>query len=627
MYKRQPSKGQSSTNHDAPVNQFAPRRFVIQPQTEEVEQTPADLQAKSQTTPINHPANIPIFPPGYQPPPPPRIQMKLSIGEPGDKYEQEADKLAKDVVQRINSSEISPLQAQSQPEEEDKLRAKPIMQRLSVGGGMAATSDLETSIQQARGSGQFLADSIREPMETAFGADFSGVKIHTDAQSDQLNKSIQAKAFTTGQDVFFRQGEYQPGSRGGQELIAHELTHVVQQGQSSIKPTLHKKETQGNDTPYLEQAVDTISDVIASREQNIYRKIALEAGTVSEMTIQREISEEKFITDTTSTFCCFSWRKGTDEQRNTIEGLLRKFEQAVDTVNKVVALQELVLKARLMRTDSDKFQNALDSIVNEGNQLLDGLEKSPEWIQHKEEKEKAQKQAADKQEQERLEKLGTLDWEGRVNAFKKQYGSAVVDTLTADTKELEGQAKLLKLTENFKNIGFQYTMKNSNYQALLKGTVSGDCNTLSNVMAVIVKEIFLRDAKIKGHADLLVTSSEKTIDPNKQPTGEKGEYWVFENHYWVEAEGKEYDPLFGREKSEDGWQARQKVVDLKELGLNVEDYGGDYKIVLLFGAGNLMINNVTEEIWSTHLAEANKVRMDNPIKATYQEMIEKVKAL
>ncbi|MBD2593897.1 DUF4157 domain-containing protein [Nostoc spongiaeforme FACHB-130] len=227
MYKRQPSKGQSSTNHDVPANQFAPRRFVIQPQTEEVEQTPADLQAKSQTTPINHPANIPIFPPGYQPPPPPRVQMKLSIGEPGDKYEQEADELAKDVVQRINSSETPPIQPQPQPEEE--IRKKSFIQRLSNIDEKSATPDLEASIQRMQGSGQPLAETIKTPMEQAFGADFSSVKIHTDAQSDQMNQSIQAKAFTTGQDIFFRQGTYDPGSRGGQELIAHELTHVVQQ--------------------------------------------------------------------------------------------------------------------------------------------------------------------------------------------------------------------------------------------------------------------------------------------------------------------------------------------------------------------------------------------------------------
>jgi hypothetical protein len=66
-------------------------------------------------------------------------------------------------------------------------------------------------------------------MERAFGADFGGVRVHTGAQADGLARSIQAKAFTTGQDVYFRQGAYEPGSRGGQELIAHELTHVGQQ--------------------------------------------------------------------------------------------------------------------------------------------------------------------------------------------------------------------------------------------------------------------------------------------------------------------------------------------------------------------------------------------------------------
>ncbi|BAY19476.1 hypothetical protein NIES21_53390 [Anabaenopsis circularis NIES-21] len=232
MYKRQHRTGKTPANHsDVPANQFAPRRFVSQPQPEEAEQTPADLQAKSQTTPVNHFANIPIFPPGYQPPPP-RVQMKLSIGEPGDKYEQEADKLAADVVQRINSSETPPVQPQPQPEEE--IRKKSFIQRLSNIDEKSATPDLEASIQRMQGSGQQLAETIKAPMEQAFGADFSNVKIHTDAQSDQMNQSIQAKAFTTGHDIFFRQGNYDPGSRGGQELIAHELTHVVQQEKDKV---------------------------------------------------------------------------------------------------------------------------------------------------------------------------------------------------------------------------------------------------------------------------------------------------------------------------------------------------------------------------------------------------------
>ncbi|WP_414577350.1 DUF4157 domain-containing protein [Anabaena sp. CCY 9402-a] len=248
MYSRQyKARKTSAKSSDTPVsNQFAPRPFVVQPQP----QTP-DLQTQQEKAEqsSNSFANISTFRPGYQPPSPPRIQMKLTIGQPGDKYEQEADRVAAGVVQRINSPQISQIQRLDAPEEEDKLQMKPfagtiqrqeqseedklqmkpIVQRLSVAGGMAATPDLEKSIQGMKGNGQPLAENIRQPMEQVFGTDFSRVKIHSDSKSDHLNQSIQAKAFTTGQDIFFRQGEYAPGTRGGQELIAHELTHVVQQ--------------------------------------------------------------------------------------------------------------------------------------------------------------------------------------------------------------------------------------------------------------------------------------------------------------------------------------------------------------------------------------------------------------
>jgi hypothetical protein len=180
------------------------------------------------------------------------IQAKLNIGEPNDKYEQEADATASKVVQQINSTSqdqsvqkqesmeedeelqmkpISSIQRESAMEEEDEeLQMKSLVQRRENLGGGEASTDLESSIQSARGSGQSLDTSLQAKMGQAMGADFSDVKVHTDSQSDQLNQSIQAKAFTTGKDVFFRQGAYDPSSQGGQELIAHELTHVVQQG-------------------------------------------------------------------------------------------------------------------------------------------------------------------------------------------------------------------------------------------------------------------------------------------------------------------------------------------------------------------------------------------------------------
>jgi hypothetical protein len=95
---------------------------------------------------------------------------------------------------------------------------------------VSAGPDIETTIQHARVGGQSLPETLRARMERAFGADFSGVRIHADAQADNLNRSLQARAFTTGHDLYFKRGEYNPASHSGQELIAHELTHVIQQG-------------------------------------------------------------------------------------------------------------------------------------------------------------------------------------------------------------------------------------------------------------------------------------------------------------------------------------------------------------------------------------------------------------
>ena len=75
----------------------------------------------------------------------------------------------------------------------------------------------------------------------ALGADFSGVKVHTDTKADALNRSLSAKAFTTGSDIFFSQGAYQPGSSSGKQLLAHELTHVVQQGSARLNKVQTKR--------------------------------------------------------------------------------------------------------------------------------------------------------------------------------------------------------------------------------------------------------------------------------------------------------------------------------------------------------------------------------------------------
>lgn len=164
------------------------------------------------------------------------VQAKLTIGEPNDRYEQEADNVAKTVVKHLDNSQPDQKQPSIKRKSADvgPMMRLPLQRQSSISVG-PASHDFEKNLNQARRGGSPLAPKVQGKMESAMGADFSRVKIHTDSQADNLSQSIQAKAFTTGQDVFFKQGEYDPGSRSGQELLAHELTHVVQQSGVAVQ--------------------------------------------------------------------------------------------------------------------------------------------------------------------------------------------------------------------------------------------------------------------------------------------------------------------------------------------------------------------------------------------------------
>ena len=127
----------------------------------------------------------------------------------------------------------------------------------------AVPSATEEAIRQKRGSGQPLDNGVREQMEPAFKADFGDVRVHNDAQADTLSRSLNARAFATGNDIFFRKGTYNPGSSGGRELLAHELTHVVQQGGSSVQRKLNV----GPPDDKYEQEADQMARAISHQEQ------------------------------------------------------------------------------------------------------------------------------------------------------------------------------------------------------------------------------------------------------------------------------------------------------------------------------------------------------------------------
>ncbi|MBD2357971.1 DUF4157 domain-containing protein [Tolypothrix sp. FACHB-123] len=174
-------------------------------------------------------------------------QAKLTVGEVGDKYEQEADMMAHQVmsmpaptVQRQKSLEEVPntspvVQREAISEEEDKIKPKPlntsiqrqILQRAS-NSSLEAGDSIESQLNSSKGGGSPLSSEVRSFMEPRFGFDFSQVRVHTNREAVQMNRDLSAQAFTHGSDVYFGEGK----APGNNELTAHELTHVVQQNTS-----------------------------------------------------------------------------------------------------------------------------------------------------------------------------------------------------------------------------------------------------------------------------------------------------------------------------------------------------------------------------------------------------------
>lgn len=150
-------------------------------------------------------------------------------------------------------------------------------------GEVEAAPEVEEAIQRARGGGAALDNGVRVQMESAFGADFGGVRVHTNSQADTLNRALSARAFTTGRDIFFRDGEYDPASAGGRELLAHELTHVVQQTGAPLQAKL----VVGEPNDLFEQEADQVAAQLMRMPES---RPAFPSG-VSHDALQRKCAE------------------------------------------------------------------------------------------------------------------------------------------------------------------------------------------------------------------------------------------------------------------------------------------------------------------------------------------------
>lgn len=231
------------------------------------------------------------------------IQTKLTIGQPNDRYEKEADTVADKVVQRMSTNQAngsehgvqaknaapvvnSFIQTKCEHCEKEKklqtkedelnqesplLHRKPIfdsaadlneeqpvqrkcaecekkekLQKQSAESGAESGPGVEKSLEDSKGGGSPLPSGTRVKMENAIGADFSNVRVHTDSSAVNMNKQLGAHAFAHGSDIYFNSGKFDTNTKEGNHLLAHELTHTVQQGGSAVK---EKKQNEKEESP------------------------------------------------------------------------------------------------------------------------------------------------------------------------------------------------------------------------------------------------------------------------------------------------------------------------------------------------------------------------------------------
>lgn len=255
------------------------------------------------------------------------VQTKLTVGQPNDQFEQEADGMADKVVQRLaepdsiqtkpilGTNNITPfvqtkceacsneekLQKKEEEKEqavtpdlmtksamgetppppppaddEDKSTSKRVQRKCAdcekeeklqkKGDASSVSPALEQKITASKGGGSPLPEGVRTNMESSMGADFSNVRVHTNSNAIGMSSQLGAQAFTHGNDIFFNSGKYNPNNQTGQHLLAHELTHTVQQGNS--KPTgIHARLLQlKQDTLQLQANMAAHAEMVMSKQ-------------------------------------------------------------------------------------------------------------------------------------------------------------------------------------------------------------------------------------------------------------------------------------------------------------------------------------------------------------------------
>ncbi len=178
------------------------------------------------------------------------IQPKLTIGQPNDKREREADRTAEKVMRMHGPMSI----------QKGCLGCKESANTPGSSKSQTEVNFIREKLDLSKSSGETLSGNTRVFMEKRLGTDFSNVKIHNNSDSVNLNRQLNSQAFTNGNNIYFNQGRYNPETSQGKHLLAHELTHVIQQNSNLPLATIQRTITVRDHTsqpPHLNKTKET----------------------------------------------------------------------------------------------------------------------------------------------------------------------------------------------------------------------------------------------------------------------------------------------------------------------------------------------------------------------------------
>lgn len=544
------------------------------------------------------------------------IQAKLTVNAPGDIYEKEADTIADKVVQRLceqpavqaksfaSQNMISPFvqmkcahcEEEEKKERKQLIQKKPVLERNAMHdndsfrgensamaiqrkcaecekedklqkksevSGLTAPLNIEAGLQSSKGSGFALPATTRAQMEDSFGADFSDVRIHNDHSSVQMNRNLHAHAFTHGSDVYFNSGKYDTHSVAGKRLLAHELTHTIQQG--TVNKTAVQRDLLDDATGYYNAVKDT-GKAIYQQGANIVSSVSdtiLDTGTALYQQGAAIVSPIE------------------DKAKNVVDWAKQTANKAIDTaIDTGIDLSELAIKKanavaqinfalqKISRSDAVFFtDDQLDAI----NSHIESVSKKSHGLI-------------------RLPSVAATNGPVGISGSKPVAASTLEDLLKGMRASIQAEFMSGDAASNTKDTA---NVQGSIQRFALLGVLAG--LSLLEILAIIA--IFLIIV-------LLLLSGPKVIEKEKENIEEK------EREEQRKKEEKEKEEEEERKRKEE--EERQKKENDKKIGLpciDVEVLKGLNNI-----QGNLLINNLYSDNWVFFRKNVNE---DRGGKGTY----------